>query len=192
MDKENSSRIEKQFASLPVDLQNSIRSSNIEKYVAKLAFKHSLHIDQTGKLHQEVLFFLLGLVTPDEFVTDIVRDLSIERTTAESIARDADILIFAPVRNSLKKVHAALGAKEAPESMAPEIAVLKTTAGNEIPIPAALLETQGQAPLHRGPVPNIRTMPKDIAKIKMGESIRLPKEEIAMNYNADPYREKPE
>jgi hypothetical protein len=186
--------IRKQIESLPHDVRDAIQSAKVTQKIYAIGKMHHLHVDALEVFSNNVYFVLLGLMHTKEFLQALQGDLALSREEAESIASEVDRQILSPIKQSLIQMQRALEEADAKEESQtePKQEVLTTAAGNTVPIPSKLIEESQQAPTHVGPIPNIRTMPKDIAKIKMGESIRLPKEEIAMNYNADPYREKPE
>jgi hypothetical protein len=186
--------IEQQLKILPQDVRDAIASGKVSQHARAIGQNHHLHLDKIETLVEHIYFVLLGLMHTKEFLVSIQSELAISAAEAGAIASDVDRLVLSPIKQSLIQMQRALDEADKQEEAQrkPEEEILTTAAGNTVPIPSKLIQASQQPTTHTGPVPNIRTMPKDIAKIKMGESIRLPKEEIAMNYSSDPYREKPE
>lgn len=186
--------VQKQWEALPENIQQAIRSAHVEQSINDIAKSRNLHVDKAGDLRTSVMLLLFGLVSTEEFIPQLIEDLGISRSEAEIIARDIDVRILSPIRDSLRDVQKMLqeadrkaGEKPAEKKMEEVRLDLSTSS----PHPEAQSE---------GPIPNLRTMPKDVARLKLEQSIRMPKEEIEMRYKeeqggkkgGDPYRELPQ
>ncbi len=216
--------IRKQLAILPNDVKEAILSSQMDENLAKIAKEHNLHIDQAAHLEEATGFLLLGLMDTQEFLSALTVSAKVSPDEATAIAQSVDRYILSPIRGSMQEIQRKLAeadeaenAKTRPEPVV-EMKPVETAAGNiiETPVvdPSSIVSvtpipTPAPTPtIHQaqssGPIPNLRTMPRDIAHIKMNESIRMPKEEIAVRYQgdtgdkkggkygADPYREMPQ
>lgn len=93
------------FDQLPQEIREAIVSVDTSEKVQTIAKKHSLHIDQTGELGEEIGFAMMGLTHPTEFVKNIKDRLEIDNKIAEDIASDVNEEIFLPIKSSLQKMH---------------------------------------------------------------------------------------
>lgn len=208
MNEEAQKIIEAQIAMLPTDIREAISSSKMDENLAKIAKEHNLHVDQAAKLEESTGLLLLGLMNTQEFLSALTVGVKISPIEATEIARSVDRYILSPIRGSMREIQRKLEDADRAErsNVKVESEPLQTAAGNIISTPLtpppASTPTPTSSTTNLGPIPNLRTMPKDIARIKMEESIRMPKEEIGMRYSgdnkdgkggkyaSDPYREK--
>lgn len=219
METEAQKIIQSQLAMLPEDIKFAILSSKMDENLAKIAKEHGLHVDQAAKLEEATSFLLLGLMNTQEFLSALTAGTGISPTEATEIAKSIDLYILSPIRSSMREIQRKLDeadrSSQSKEMGANEnniVQPLQTVAGNTIttpiePPPSPAFPSQSSTTSANstasGPIPNLRTMPKDIARVKMEESIRMPKEEIGMRYkgdgdakgekySTDPYREQPQ
>ena len=193
-----------QWNNLPTDVKEAIVSAKMSDNLAKIAEEHKLHLDQAEKMEEATMFLLLGLMNTQEYLSALTVGTHVTPNEATEIAKTVDRYILSPIRGSLREIQQKLDEADRAESANQPVQAepLKTAAGNVITTPVEP-EVQMPAPAAHssGPIPHLRTMPKDIARAKMEESIRMPKEEIgkryagdakgntASKYTTDPYRE---
>ncbi len=103
MDIESQKLMQEQFSKLPTELQAALKSPQLHEKIRIIGSKHQLHIDQMGKLEDEVVMFMMGFTEPEEFMSQLVNDLSVSTTTAGDIAVDIGKEIMVPIRGSMKK-----------------------------------------------------------------------------------------
>jgi hypothetical protein len=96
---------DKKFNTLPPDVQEAMGSVNTSNTIQSIAQKYNLHIDQMGKLTDEIGAMMLGDTHPQQFVSKIQESLQIELKNAAAIAKDVNEQVFLPIRESLKKIH---------------------------------------------------------------------------------------
>ena len=113
--KYSSEELNERFQTLPEELKNAIVSVDTAKIISEAGKRYALHIDQIGKIAEEVGFVLLGLSHPTEFVSKLTKALGIERVVVSQIASDINDKIFLKVRETLRGVDSGLNKKE--ESM---------------------------------------------------------------------------
>lgn len=97
--------VKEKYEKLPKDLQKALFSVDSSTAIREIGQKHKLMIDKIGGLAEETGFVIFGMTHPKDFVSKIAARLKIDKQTAKKIAEDVNSRIFAPVRNSLKKLH---------------------------------------------------------------------------------------
>ncbi|OHA58885.1 MAG: hypothetical protein A2571_00690 [Candidatus Vogelbacteria bacterium RIFOXYD1_FULL_44_32] len=100
--KYSSQDLQKKLHTLPEPLQDAILSINTSEAIKVIGQKNSLHIDQVGKLGEEVLYAMLGLTKPANFIDELEKELGVTPEIAEKITTDLNTKIFIPVIESLK------------------------------------------------------------------------------------------
>jgi hypothetical protein len=93
--------------------------------------KHRLHIDQAAKLSDEIYKLMLGVVSPQQFISNIESGSRIPHETAKQIATEVNEKIFRPVRESLIRIHQMDTAEESVQPVIDNTAV----PAEEIPEP---------------------------------------------------------
>lgn len=94
-----------QFKSLPRDVQDAILSVDLGKKLADMSKNHALRIDQMNVLENETLFVMMGLESPEKYITNLQKGLGVGEVPARKIAEDINTQVFRPIRESLKKIH---------------------------------------------------------------------------------------
>ncbi len=70
-----------------------------------VASAHNLHIDQSQLLGNEISMVMLGMVSAADFASNVAQEVRVSKEEAERIAADVNTKIFAPIRESLKKMY---------------------------------------------------------------------------------------
>ncbi len=100
----NNKQIEEKFRSLPETLQNLIVSVRTAEIIREIGQSHKLHIDQIGKLADEIGFVMMGLTRPNDFMYNIGKKLSLSPDLAKEITKEVDEKIFRQIREELQKM----------------------------------------------------------------------------------------
>jgi hypothetical protein len=130
----NYQTIEERLAKVPPDIRAAITSTDVAEKVQNIARSHNLHIDQMDELFDETGLMMLGLTKTSEFVGNIATRLNVPREKAAEIAGNVNEKIFAPIRESLKKIHGVDGEGSAPAG-APSAAPLPPQTPRAAPAP---------------------------------------------------------
>lgn len=97
--------IEEKYKELPKDLREALSGKHVEESVFTIGKRKGLHIDKITTLLNQVRYFILGFTSPQDFKTNITRELDIPGDQAEEIVEDLNQEIFMPVRESLQAIH---------------------------------------------------------------------------------------
>lgn len=92
------------FEQLPEDIKEAIMATPWEEKLKQISDKHSLHIDQAGRLDEETVLVMFGIEHADNLVPNIAKHVEVSEEKAEAIAEDLNREIFLKVRESLKKI----------------------------------------------------------------------------------------
>lgn len=93
------------YAKLPEDIKEAIASVDSAETLKAITWEHHLHIDQAGKLADEVGKLMLGLTAPGDFIDMMRKNVGVDKNTAEKITKRVNEEVFMPVRDSLKEIH---------------------------------------------------------------------------------------
>ena len=104
MEIESEKIIEEQVKKLPQEVKDALASENLHNSVVAIGQKHHLHVDQVGLLENEVVLVMMGLVNPVDLPGELVKELAIETTVADSIAGEVSNSIFMPIREAMKNI----------------------------------------------------------------------------------------
>lgn len=111
-------QLKERYAKLPKEIKEVLDSEENTDRIYDLGNKNKLHIDKIGLLNQEINLVMLGMVKPQEFVPNLREKLKISDEEARQLAMEVNEQIFAPIRESLKQVHA-MGEREKEEPAKP-------------------------------------------------------------------------
>jgi len=111
-------QLKERYAKLPKEVKAVLDSEENTDRIYDLGNKNKLHIDKIGLLNQEINLVMLGMVKPQEFVPNLREKLKIGDEEARQLAMEVNEQIFAPIRESLKQVHA-MGEAEKKEAAKP-------------------------------------------------------------------------
>jgi hypothetical protein len=84
-------------------VRKAIEEQRAEKALQGLSKKYRLHFDQWQVLENEIMLGLLGLEEATNLADNIVKQVGVEKSVAESIVKDASELIFAPIREEIER-----------------------------------------------------------------------------------------
>ena len=103
--KQMDKRVTEKYYSLPKDLQEAIAGINTAETIQAVSKKYGLNIEQAGQLAHEAGLLMFGETSPKDFINNLEKNLNTGRDTAQKIAEEINVQIFAKVRESLKKIH---------------------------------------------------------------------------------------
>jgi len=138
MDPNTQKQLRERFEELPEVVRNAITSADVQKQLRAVSEKHQLHIDQWGKLENEVMLTLLGFQEPAELPANIQNEVSISAEEAQSLAVDINTIVFEPIRQELERQleHPDAQAKEVTDAEEVRDQVLASEASSVAPAPA--------------------------------------------------------
>ncbi len=93
------------YADLPDDLQRALFAPETANAIRAVGKKYELTLDKVGVLAGETGNVMMGITPTSEFIKNISEKVGVDKEKARMIAEDINQQIFAPVRESLKKVH---------------------------------------------------------------------------------------
>jgi len=194
------------YLAIPDDVKDAMDSIELIDTLDDITSKYKLHIDQRGKLANEVGLFLLGATRSTDFLSHIQTCTGLPVETAGEIVKELNTKIFFPIRESLEKINNGGAASYRPEqatkveNFSPAGNVSRgNIQKNEGPLP-----TPGNNAIIVGNVSphNDDSGDKKLFDEKMGKLFRLPKEELELGSTntdlpgdgdpkktADPYHE---
>ncbi|MDP2815080.1 MAG: hypothetical protein Q8O19_00190 [Rectinemataceae bacterium] len=121
---------------LPLQVRDFIASEARVKISQELAQKYHLHVDQAGEFERAYLFMLLGIATPEEFVSSLAKT-GLSQDVINGLAADVNTQVFIPLRE-----------KERQATQTPPLAT------KPAPLPPPALDYQPAVPTLPGsPVP---------------------------------------
>src|SRR3989344_4656009 len=91
------------YDTLPKEVKDLYYSNEMLAAVQSVGTKYRLHVDQVGILEQEVGAVLLGQVTPQDFVPDLMKHVGVDRAVAAGITQEMNELLFNKIRGSLRQ-----------------------------------------------------------------------------------------
>ena len=92
------------FRRLPQDIQDALFAMESSEAVREIGRKNALHIDQMGSLANLLGDTMLGYVSYTNFREEVQKRLRLDNATTERVVADTNDLVFAPIRESLKRV----------------------------------------------------------------------------------------
>ncbi|MBI4134639.1 MAG: hypothetical protein HY471_00825 [Candidatus Sungbacteria bacterium] len=93
------------IAALPQDIAEIYESNETAETMLAIGRKYGLTIDKLGKLTSETGYVIVGASPARKFVETIGKVLGIPQEKAVQVAREINAKIFAPIRQSLKRLH---------------------------------------------------------------------------------------
>lgn len=103
MEEEGKKLIANQMKKLPVALQQAISASNLQDTVQSIGTKNHLHIDQIGKLEDEVILTMMGFENLDDFTDRLIKNVNLSREVAAAVSNDVASEIFSSIREAMKE-----------------------------------------------------------------------------------------
>ena len=186
--------IAERLAALPPDVKRAISDSRLDGQLLEVAQKNHLRVDESKVLENEVMLALLGVEPLSDFNSNFERHANLSPESAATVSDDVNRLIFAPIRESLKK----LWDEENREQ--------PTDAERESAENAPAPEKSKERPLGFAPSPQTapraagidRTMPRDIMQAKLKGTVHTKTQTHTISperdageaaLQQDPYRE---
>lgn len=175
MANQNQKTILQKYQDLPEDLREAIFSVESAEIIQQIAKKHNLFIDKMGILAEETGNVMLGLLSPNDFISALREKLEIAPETAREIGQEINQQIFAKVRESLKKIHNIQEEKSGAETPPIKESPLPSPPPPLSPsAPETIFEKKLEAEIHKTPK----------------ETKEISQEQLAQKYEGkDPYRE---
>ncbi len=103
MEQTTLNQIQARIAELPEDVRGAIESAELGAKVSAIGRANELHVDQLGRLEDEILLVMLGFDEPTNLTSNIEKELGVSPEQAEHIVSAVGEQIFMPIRESLKK-----------------------------------------------------------------------------------------
>ncbi|PIR47079.1 MAG: hypothetical protein COV07_00865 [Candidatus Vogelbacteria bacterium CG10_big_fil_rev_8_21_14_0_10_45_14] len=91
------------FQRLPRAVGDIVSSVDTASTVMKIGEKNGLHLDQIGKLADEIGYLIVGLTKKDEFVKYLKSELGVDDAKATAVAKDVNEEILEKVREALRE-----------------------------------------------------------------------------------------
>jgi len=94
------------YEKLPEELKEAIFSEKTAENIFNICTRYG--IEEGGKISKVAKYVgrvLMGLLPPNEFQETLERELKLEKEVAKGIRREAEMLIFYPVRTQLEEIY---------------------------------------------------------------------------------------
>jgi len=102
-EKDTMQLVKERFATLPQEVKDAITASDLKQKMRAVGDKYNLTLDKQGDLQRIILVVMLGILPSTSFVPSLTKDLEINATMANLIAKDVSDQIFAPIRTHLRE-----------------------------------------------------------------------------------------
>ncbi len=123
------------FALLPEELQKVIMGSNYQQQLFDIAKTHKMTFEELGTLELETTMVLLGMTRPENFRDEIQSELKKNDLETDTLVKDINEKVFAPVQGALERVYAAK--KDPADYIQAEPAISEAPAMKMTPPPVA-------------------------------------------------------
>lgn len=185
--------IEERFNTLPKPVQEAITSAKMNEQLRNMEKKYGLHVDQWAKLENQIMMTVLGISSPETLVDDVVQEVGIDKTQAQTIVDDVAVTIFKPIREELERQleHPDAKAEEVSDVDAVRTQMLGDAASAQAATPAVQSTTlPGPSPIGATPPPEPPT--EKAIRAPISESYKAGEPSTARKtVHDDPYREPP-
>lgn len=183
--------IAERLSLLPPDVKRAISDSHLGEHLLEVAQRNRLRVDESKTLENETMLALLGVEPLENFRSNLGRHANLSPEAAATVSNDVNRLIFAPIRESLKKLWDEEGAEEPEAPAEPSFARAETEEPYKKP------DTPAFTPAKQSVGGVERTMPRDIVEAKLKGTVRAPTERYRTAdenqphpySTGDPYRE---
>jgi hypothetical protein len=185
------------IAGLPSDLREAVFSEDIVNKITAIGKKYSLAIDKIGELDDETMNVIAGLTKPGNYTSNLQKRLAVDSETARKIAAEINAQIFAPIKESLKKIHEIKNEeqltsdtlttnKKVSEQMAPN----KLATNQQPEVSSRKLEVKGRQPA-AGPSPFEQKLEGEVfgPPLSVKKETAEAKKEQRYPGGEDPYKE---
>ncbi|MEK7598861.1 MAG: hypothetical protein AAB474_00180 [Patescibacteria group bacterium] len=102
---------QKQLSGLPQDLRDAVFSEDVADKMMAIGKKYNLAIDKIGELNDETMNVIMGLTHPKNYIANLQKRLGLDAEIIKNLAAETNEQIFAPIKESLKKIHEIGGEK---------------------------------------------------------------------------------
>lgn len=109
MDQENQKIIDDQLKSLPTPLQRAISLTPWRNIVSDISKKFNLDEKSTSNLTTETMIVVYMFEKPSDFVSNLMRELSIDIARATMLANEVDKQVFAPILDKANQLQEEMG-----------------------------------------------------------------------------------
>ncbi len=92
-----------QFKQLPPAVQESLMESNWEEETRKIVSKYNLRVDQGAYVETETMLIMFGFVSPEDFVSDLIKDTEMSEEIAKQIEADISQNIFKKIMDMVRE-----------------------------------------------------------------------------------------
>src|SRR5258706_14733024 len=85
------------IATLPIEFQEAIADSYVSNKVVEIGKKYSLLLDKVGKLQDDTMLAVLGLIPGEKLPENLIKDLEIDDRQAQLIVNDINAELFGAI-----------------------------------------------------------------------------------------------
>jgi hypothetical protein len=96
--------VQEVFSSLPGPIQDFLTGPERDAVTIRISNAHNLHADQAGAFQKAFIFMLMGISSPEEFVSELI-EAGIPELTVRALANDVNEMVFKPLREKERKVN---------------------------------------------------------------------------------------
>ncbi len=111
--------IEEQFNKLPKALQNAISTVPWRSSIKEIAILNKMSLEQVEIVGRETMFIIYGFENPDDYIGNLIREVSTDEGTAIAIAEAANEKIFKAIADQIDNQTQQITSE--PKSSVPEI-----------------------------------------------------------------------
>ena len=191
------------YKNLPEEIKDALDSVELLDLIEEIGKKFHLHIDQQGKISNEIGLMLFGITRPENFIDKLIKAVELTPEVAGEITKELNTKIFFPIRKSIERVHSTASQNAYHAAPAPQVEHF-SPAGNvssgNIEKTESPLRTPDNNAIIVGSTAPMKTpdqVERDLFDEKMGKLFRIPKEELELGEasnnkpptSTDPYRE---
>lgn len=101
---ENDKLIVEQLKTLPLNLQQAIEVVPWKMLIQEIGKAELLNPEQIASLEQETMFIIYAFESPDDYIPNIVREVTISEELAYSIAEAVAEKVFDPIQKKSEEV----------------------------------------------------------------------------------------
>ena len=100
----NQDDVKKRFGTLSPEMRKAIVDLDMGQLTDGLRKKYNIHVDQLGKIAEEITLAMVGLVKVNEFGPDIKAKTGLPNDIVNLITYDINQLIFSKIRRELEEL----------------------------------------------------------------------------------------
>ena len=174
--------INKRFQMIPEEVQDILSSTQTTEKIQEIGKSKGLHVDQVGKVSEEMMYITLGLESATSFAKNLTKYGNIDSDIAQEMVKEISKQIFAPIRIKLQQIQE----RRSEEALREQFGGPKREAkGAELdsaelgsmehPLPDTVLTNRVQVP--PPPHPEQEPVMGDVAQSALQEHTSLPSEE---------------